>query len=268
MRFDEVLCYLLDMDGTIYLGDRLLPGADEFIQLISERGLQYFLLTNNSSRSRNDYAAKLRSMGLEVSAERILTSGEATASLLASREDVVRTYLVGTPSLEREFLDHGLELTDENPDTVVLGFDTTLTYDKLARLCSLVREGAPYIATHPDLNCPTVDGPIPDIGAVIAFVGASTGRAPDEIIGKPFRPMLEVILSRTGLSPSQICMVGDRLYTDIAMGQHGVRTALVLSGETRPGDLAESPYKPDLVVSGIGELAQMIEDAGGRLSQG
>ena len=199
-------------------------------------------------------------MGLEVSADRILTSGEATASTLASRDGGARIYLVGTPSLQREFLDHGFDLSDEDPDTVVLGFDTTLTYDKLSRLCSLVRRGTPYIATHPDLNCPTAEGPIPDIGATIAFVEASTGRSPDEIIGKPFQPMLAVILSRTGLSPSQICMVGDRLYTDIAMGLHGLRTALVLCGETRPEDLAESPYKPDLVVSGIGELAQIIKD--------
>ncbi len=99
-------------------------------------------------------------------------------------------------------------------------------------------------------------------GPSVAFVEASTGRAPDEIIGKPFQPMVEVILARTGLSPSQICMVGDRLYTDIAMGQHGLRTVLVLSGETQPGDLTGSQYKPDLVVSGIGELLQLIKDQG------
>ncbi len=260
MRLDKILCFLLDMDGTITLGDQLLPGAEDFIQLLSRREIQYFFLTNNSSRSRNDYTAKLRILGLEVPAERILTSGEAAASRLASRDKSARIYLVGTPSLQREFLDYGFELSDENPDIVVLGFDTTLTYDKLSRLCSLVREGTPYIATHPDINCPTAEGPIPDIGATIAFVEASTGRAPDEIIGKPFQPMMEVILARTGLAPSQICMVGDRLYTDIAMGQHGLRTVLVLSGETQPGDLVESPYKPDLVIKGIGELAQLIKD--------
>jgi len=250
------------MDGTIYLCDHLLPGAHEFIQLLSSRDIQYFFLTNNSSRSRVDYVEKLKELGLEVSAERILTSGEAAASTLASRGESSRIYLVGTPSLQREFIDHGFELSDEDPDTVVLGFDTTLTYEKLSRLCSLVRKGTPYIATHPDLNCPTANGPIPDIGATIAFVEASTGRAPDEIIGKPFQPMLAVILVRTGLSPAQICMVGDRLYTDVAMGQHGLRTVLVLSGETQRGDLAGSPHKPDLVVSGIGELAQLIKDQG------
>ena len=262
MQFEGIHCYLLDMDGTIYLGDQLLPGTREFFQLISERKIQYFLLTNNSSQSRSDYTTKLRNMGLKVSAERILTSGEATACLLAGSNEGARIYLVGTPSLHVEFIDYGFELADDDPDCVVLGFDTTLTYEKLSRLCSLVREGTHYIATHPDLNCPTAEGPIPDIGATIAFVEASTGRKPDEIIGKPFQPMLEVILSRTGLSPSQICMVGDRLYTDIAMGQHGLRTVLVLSGETQLGDLAESPYQPDLVVSGIGELAQLIKDQG------
>ena len=262
MRLGEILCYLLDMDGTIYLGDQLLPGAHEFIQLLSKRDIQYLLLTNNSSRSRVDYVEKLKKLGLDIRMENIVTSGEATASLLAGRGVATRIYLVGTPSLEQEFLDHGFELTDENPDSVVLGFDTTLTYDKLARLCSLVRNGTPYIATHPDLNCPTADGPIPDIGATIAFVETSTGRSPDEIIGKPYKPLADVIMAKTGLPAKQICMVGDRLYTDIAMGRHGFQTVLVLSGETQPGDLAESPYKPDLVVSGIGELTQMIKDQG------
>ncbi len=100
----------------------------------------------------------------------------------------------------------------------MLGFDTTLTYDKLARLCALIRKGTPFIATHPDLNCPTADGPIPDIGATIAFVEASTRRSPDEIIGKPYKPLADAIMTKTGLSAYQICMVGDRLYTDIAMG--------------------------------------------------
>ncbi|MEE9513797.1 MAG: HAD family hydrolase, partial [Anaerolineales bacterium] len=162
MRFDEILCYLLDMDGTIYLGDHLLPGAHEFIQLLSKRGIQYLFLTNNSSRSRVDYVEKAKKLGLDIRMENIVTSGEATASLLAERGIAARIYLVGTPSLEQEFLDHGFELTDEDPDSVVLGFDTTLTYDKLALLCSLIRNGTPYIATHPDLNCPTADGPIPD----------------------------------------------------------------------------------------------------------
>ena len=144
----------------------------------------------------------------------------------------------------------------------MLGFDTTLTYDKLTRLCSLVRKGIPFIATHPDLNCPTADGPIPDIGATIAFVKAATGRSPDEIIGKPYKPLADVIMAKTGLPAKQICMVGDRLYTDIAMGRHGFKTVLVLSGETQSGDLAESPSKPYLVVSGIGELAQIIKDQG------
>ena len=183
MQFEGIHCYLLDMDGTIYLGDQLLPGTREFFQLISERKIQYFLLTNNSSQSRSDYTTKLRNMGLKVSAERILTSGEATACLLAGSNEGARIYLVGTPSLHVEFIDYGFELADDDPDCVVLGFDTTLTYEKLSRLCSLVREGTHYIATHPDLNCPTAEGPIPDIGATIAFVEASTGRKPDEIIG-------------------------------------------------------------------------------------
>ncbi|NIS81268.1 MAG: HAD hydrolase-like protein, partial [Anaerolineales bacterium] len=134
----------------------------------------------------------------------------------------------------------------------------SLTYAKMWRLCDLVREGKTYIATHPDKNCPTEGGFMPDIGAMIAFVEASTGRLPDAIVGKPHRLILDGLVAKTGLPLEQLCMVGDRLYTDIALGEHGILTVLLLSGETHEKDLEDSPHKPDLVMRDLAELTDTL----------
>ncbi len=247
-------CFLFDMDGTIYLGSRLLPGAADFIAYLDQIDFPYYFLTNNSSRSRADYVTKLEKMGLPTPPEKIFSSGEATAIYLSRQQEGAKIFLVGTPSLESEFVRFGFELTDEGPDFVVLGFDTTLTYEKLVKLCDFVREGLPYIATHPDINCPVEGGFIPDIGAMMALVESSTGRAADVIVGKPHPPIVEAIVEKTGFSADEIIMVGDRLYTDIALGSAGLGTVLVLSGEAKIEDLASSPHQPDLIVENVGSL--------------
>ncbi len=249
------------MDGTIYLGGRLLPGAAELVATLNEKSFPYYFLTNNSSRSRRDYAEKLASLGLPVGAERIFTSGEATAIYLQKQKPGARLYLVGTPSLEEEFLRFGFELTENEPDFAVLGFDTTLTYQKLSKLCQHVGRGCPYIATHPDINCPTEDGFMPDIGAMIAFVAASTGREPDVIVGKPYAPIVAAIVEKTGFHPEEIVMVGDRLYTDIALGQAGLGTVLTLTGEAKLADLPSAPHQPDLIVQDMAELLELVRAA-------
>ena len=255
----QVKCFLMDMDGTIFLGDHLLPGAQEWLSLLENRGVPYYFLTNNSSRSRVEYAEKLNRLGLTVSEDHIFTSGEATAIYLRKSSPDARLYVVGTASLHQEFTRWGFTLVEDDPDAAVLGFDTTLTYEKLWKLCDLVSAGVPYIATHPDLNCPTEDGFKPDIGAMIAFVAASTGRQPDAIIGKPNAPIVEALAAKTGFPIQTHCMVGDRLYTDIALGQWGVPTVLVLSGETKKKDLAGSVYKPDLVVKDVAALITIYQ---------
>ena len=252
----KVQCFLFDMDGTIYLGDKLLPGARDFLKGLDERGMPYYFLTNNSSRSRSDYVKKLEKLGLKTPPEKIFSSGEATAIYLKKKGSGTRIFLVGTPSLEQEFNDHGFQLVQENPDYAVLGFDTTLTYEKLRKLCAFAVEGIPYIATHPDITCPTEDGFIPDIGAMIALVETSTGRKPDVIIGKPNPPIIEAIVEKTGFRVDQLAMVGDRLYTDIAMGKTGITTILVLTGETKESDIASAPHKPDIVVRNMIELRE------------
>jgi len=253
-RLLEAECFLFDLDGTVYLGDQLLPGALELTRYLEEIGLDYYFLTNNSSRSRSDYVEKLAGLGLEVPLERIFSSGMATAIYLKKRSPGARIYLVGTPSLEEEFRGYGFQLVEDDPDYAVLGFDTTLTYDKIWKLCDYVREGRPYIATHPDINCPTPDGFMPDIGAMMALVEASTGREPDVIVGKPYPPMVEAVVENTGVDPEHQVMVGDRLYTDIALGAAGITTALVLSGESRAEDLAEAPHQPDYVFDHLADL--------------
>jgi 4-nitrophenyl phosphatase len=250
----SIRCFLLDMDGTFYLGDHLLPGALEFIRLLEHQGIGYLFLTNNSSKSRREYVTKLRRFGLDLPEEKIFTSGEATTIYLHARCPQARVYLVGTPALEAEFKDHGFTLTDEKPDYAVLGFDTTLTYAKLWKLCDFLSSGVPYIATHPDINCPTESGYMPDIGAMIEMIATSTGRRPDVIIGKPNPPIVTALAEKLAIPVQQLCMVGDRLYTDIALGRTGCTTVLVLSGETRRDDLSASPFKPDYIMADLAEL--------------
>jgi 4-nitrophenyl phosphatase len=254
----SIQCLIFDMDGTIYLGSRLLPGAANSIHHLNEISFPYFFLTNNSSRSKEDYARKLTEMGLPTPEEKIITSGEATAIYLSKQNPGTKIFLVGTPSLEDEFRQNGFQLTEEDPAFVVLGFDTTLTYQKLVKLCNFVRDGIPYIATHPDINCPTEDGFIPDIGSIMALVKASTGRDPDVIVGKPYQPIVDAIAEKTGFSPTEMMIVGDRLYTDIALGKAGMRTALVLTGETHLEDLPSTPHQPDLILSDMFELFQLF----------
>ena len=259
----DIRLFLLDMDGTVYLGGRMFPGTFAFMDRISRIHAEYLFLTNNSSSSRSLYAQKLGRLGLPTPEDRIFTSGEATALYLSRQKPGARIFLAGTPSLEEEFRQAGFQLAGPEregplPDFAVLGFDTTLTYQKLWRLCDLVRAGVPYIATHPDFNCPVEDGYMPDIGAMIAFVEASTGRRP-LVVGKPNRPIVEAVAARTGIPLRQTAMVGDRLYTDIAMGVNsGITSILVLSGETSREDLERSDIRPDYVFEDIGALARAL----------
>ncbi|MGI5959463.1 MAG: HAD-IIA family hydrolase [Massiliimalia sp.] len=259
-KLDRIRLFLLDMDGTFYLGKTLLPGSKDFVeQLKQDTARQFVFLTNNSSKSRENYLTKLKNMGFTFSPERVMTSGEATAIYLNHHYKNPRVYLVGTPSLEEEFSSSGILLTEDHPDCAVLGFDTTLTYEKLWKLCDLVRAGVPYLATHPDFNCPIENGYMPDIGGMIACVKACTGREPDVVIGKPNRYIIESVSEKFQIPLEEIAMVGDRLYTDIAVGEKaGITSILVLTGETKREDLDDSPIQPDYIFENLGELANVI----------
>ena len=258
-RLAQARCFLLDMDGTFFLGDRLIEGALDFIQVLRQQNKGFLFVTNNSSKDRQQYADKITRLGLPIAASQVLTSGEAAARCLAIDHPGARLFVVGTPSLEGELRRAGFVLDDQAPQVAVVGFDTTLTYAKLWKLCDLVRAGLPYVATHPDVNCPTTGGFMPDIGAVIAFVKASTGREPDLVVGKPSRRMAEAAAQKLAVPLAALAMIGDRLYTDIALGQAAaIPSVLVLSGETRPADVTASPYQPDYTFEHLGAVGAWL----------
>ena len=260
-RLRKVRCFLLDMDGTFYLGDQLLPGAKDFLHYCESNGVNYLFLTNNSSKNAGDYVKKLHHLGVDVIREKIFTSGEGTCIYLKKEYSGKRIFLAGTPALAEEFQLQGICLTQDDPEVVVLGFDTTLTYARLWKVCDLVRAGLPFIATHPDFNCPTGQGYMPDIGAMIAFVAAATGRQPDVVVGKPNYPMIDAILEKVAIPLEKIAMVGDRLYTDVAMGKTGIMTILVLSGETSSEEAQKSEFQADLIVKNLADLLQKIKQS-------
>ncbi len=254
--------FLVDMDGTFYLSDHLLPGATAFLDYTRGAGIPVLFLSNNSSRNQMAYVRKIAAMGLAIPPEQFLVSGEATAQYLQTIAPGCTVAVFGTPDLEQTFRACDFTLDMNRPAYVVLGFDTTIDYAKLTRLCDLVRQGLPYIATHPDFNCPVSTGFIPDIGAIMAFVEASTGRRADVVVGKPNRHILDMAAARLGLPIESLCMVGDRLYTDIAMGQAApIHTALVLSGETKAADLPASPYRPDYVFDDLAALTASLKQS-------
>ena len=259
MNIQDVRCFLLDMDGTFYLGENLIPGALDFIRRVEETGRDFLFLTNNSSHNADFYVQRLARMGLNVGREKVLTSGEATAAVLKETYPGKRAFVLGNEFLLEEMREAGVTVDQADPDIVVVGYDTTLDYKKMTAVCDFVRAGLPYISTHPDFNCPTETGFAPDIGAIMAFIEASTGRRADLVVGKPHTGIVQAALRRTGLAVGQLAMVGDRLYTDIETGlKSGMLSILVMSGETTPEMLAAYPHKPDLVFDRLAEMIPLL----------
>lgn len=253
----KVRCFLLDMDGTFYLGDKLLPGSLDFLDKLRDTNRSALFVTNNSSKSARVYEEKLKRMGVREPFLNVLTSGQAAGHYALEHFPGQKAFVLGNEMLREELSGMGLSLEDEHPEYVILGYDTTLTYAKMTRVCDFLRAGLPYIATHPDKNCPTETGFAPDIGAIIAFIQVSTQREPDVILGKPYGGIVRDALARTGMAPGELAMVGDRLYTDIATGLNfGLTSLLVLTGETLRDDLQNSDIQPDFVVD---RLASLIE---------
>ena len=243
----NIRCFLLDMDGTFYLGNNIIEGSLSFIDKVKETGRDFLFLTNNSSHNAQFYVKRLAGMGLSVTRDKILTSGEATARILKRDYPGKRAFVLGNEFLVADMEEAGIVLDNENPEIVVIGYDTTLDYKKMTAVCDFVRVGLPYIATHPDFNCPTETGFAPDIGAIMAFIEASANRRPELIVGKPYSGIVEAALERTGYQLSEMAMVGDRLYTDIATGnKNGMVSILVMSGETTQKMLDESEIRPTL----------------------
>jgi len=250
--------FVLDMDGTFYLGNKLIDGSLDFIRKVEATGRQFLFFTNNSSKTSDFYIGKLASMGLDIRKDQIITSGDVTINYLKKFYSGKKIYLMATEIVEKDFSERGIILSKDDADAVVVAFDTSLTYEKLNIACRLIRNGRDFIATHPDFNCPTEDGFIPDCGAMCAFITASTGKKP-KYLGKPYKETVDCILDHTGLTLDEIVFVGDRLYTDIATAYyHGATGLLVLSGETKPEDVEKSDVKPDLIFESLKEVAAVL----------
>lgn len=248
--------FIFDMDGTIYLGERVLKGSVEKINALKHQGAEIYFLTNNSSKNGEIYREKLIKMGFSQGLNHIMTSGEASGHYILKHYPQAKVYVLGTEMLKKELEDRGICLWPyEDADVVLLGFDTTLTYEKIWQACNMIVAGKIFLATHPDVHCPLPQGRwMPDTGAMIALFEKATGVSPI-VIGKPHSPMWEAFVRRYGLKPEETVMVGDRLYTDIAFGiQNKLHTILVLTGETDENMYRLSNVKADTVLSGIWDI--------------
>ncbi len=256
------------MDGTIYKGSTLFEFTRPFLASLQEMGVGYTFLTNNPSKSVKDYLKKLASLGIEAGPDQLYTSTQATIEFLQEQHPTAkRIFALGTKSMLEEFEKHGYQICDDDPkdepEVVVVGFDMELTYARLCRAAWWVQQDKPYVATNPDRVCPT-DEPnvLVDCASICACITSATGRQPDAVMGKPDPGMLRGILARHGLQPSELAMVGDRLYTDVAMAHKaGAFGVLVLTGEATMEDVKKSSEKPDLIVPSIKELAEELRKA-------
>lgn len=254
--------FLFDMDGTLYLGNRLYDFTVQLLHKIRASGRKYLFMTNNSSKSVDDYIKKLEHMGISATREDFITSSQATAYYLKKHHPGEKLYVCGTRSLIGELEMEGFTVTCdlEQVDCVVMGFDTELTFRKLEDVSKLLltRKDIPYIATNPDLVCPTEYGSVPDCGSVCQMLYNATGRRP-VVIGKPSPLMPELAMERTGFSKTETAVVGDRIYTDVKSGLNaGITGILVMSGETTPEILAASEDKPHLVLQDCSEILNAL----------
>lgn len=257
--------YILDLDGTVYRGERLIPGADRAIAQLRRRGRRVVFLSNKPLYSRRDYAEKLTRLGIPASEEDVVNSSFVLARHLAQEAPGAKVFAIGEEPLLTELTRAGLVLTEdpEKIEYVIAAFDRTFTYRKLNIAFQALRKGARFYATNPDRTCPVEDGEIPDAAAVIAALEATTGRKVELVLGKPSEYMIRAALEVLGVEAGECAMVGDRLETDIRMAkEHGLTAILVLTGVTRPEVLWKSSVQPDYVLESIAELPKLDEEIG------
>ena len=262
----RIQLYLFDMDGTLYLGERLYDFTLELLDTIKNTGRRYLFMTNNSSKSVEDYIKKLAKLGISATREDFITSSQATAYYLKQNYPKHRLYVCGTNSLKKELEREGFTVTENlaEVDCIVMGFDTELTFKKLEDVSRLLltREDIPYIATNPDYVCPTEFGSVPDCGSVCDMIFNATGKRP-VVIGKPSPLMPQLAMAQHGYAKEETAVVGDRIYTDVKSGlQAGITGILVLSGETTPEILAQSEDKPHLVLQDASAIITALKNSG------
>lgn len=253
--------FLLDMDGTIYLDERLFDGTCELLDYIRKIGGIYIFLTNNSSRGTESYIAKMQRLGIDAKPEDFVTSADAAVWYIHENfTPDVRFYLCGTRSLKEMLIRAGIQMseTPEESDALLLGYDTELTYQKLCDSVILINRGVPYLATHPDLVCPVSYGYAPDCGSVINMLETCTGKRP-VVIGKPQPQMVYLAMEKTGYAPAETIVIGDRLYTDIACGVNaGIDSIFVLSGEGMSEDIQKYRIEPSYMLKNVRELVNHL----------
>jgi HAD superfamily hydrolase (TIGR01450 family) len=254
----------LDLDGTIYRGGSLFPESLPFLALLEELGIEYSFLTNNSSRGVRDYVHHLSEMGVKAGAERVLISTQAAVRHFRKNlPSIKKLFVVGTAGMMEDLSDAGFICDSETPEAVVVGFDPELSYSRLCEGAWWIKSGLPFIATHPDRVCPTDARTIlVDCGSICAALKEATGREPDAVTGKPEACMLETVFDAHSLAPSQLAMVGDRLYTDMAMAHRvGAISVLVLTGETTASEAAAARPRPEIIAKNLAEFGVLIRAA-------
>lgn len=254
-KLGSIKAFVIDMDGVLYIGQRRLPGARRFLAYLEEQDIPFILATNNSTLTPTQYVAKLRAMGIEVTEDLILTSGQATASYLSRVAPARATvYVIGEAGLISPLKEQGFHLAEEEVDYVVVGLDRRLTFEKLEIATLAIRAGAAFIGTNPDTTLPTEQGLVPGTGAILAALEVASGASP-LIIGKPKPILLRLAMEKMAVASERTAIIGDRLETDIRGGREaGVITILVLTGITHRDELAASPHQPDFVFDSIADF--------------
>lgn len=254
--------FIFDLDGTVYLGDTLLPGAQETIQIIRDSNKDMVFVSNKPLERRSVYARKLTRLGIPVSKEQIVNSPLVTAWYLVENDPNSRVYVVGEEPLIEELKSHGIRITSESSgiDYVIASFDRGFHYDKLNTAFQAIKNGARFIATNPDRTCPVEDGEVPDAAGMIGAIEGVTGKKVELVTGKPSKLMVKAALDRLELPPGDCLLIGDRLETDIKMGNdHGIPTALVLTGVTNRSDLAGSSIEPTYILEDLSQLPEKLD---------
>ncbi|WP_446898984.1 HAD-IIA family hydrolase [Clostridium sp. LBM24168] len=254
----ELKCFILDLDGTVYLGNRILDGSLKFLEELRKDKIEFKFFTNNSSKNSKFYVNKIRKMGFDVTEDMILTSNQVIIDYIKKNMFGRKIFLLGNKYLKDDFIEAGIDLVTYNADIVAVGFDTSMEYENVSKACDFVRNGADFLGVNPDFNCPVEHGFIPDCGSICSMITASTGVKP-EFFGKPSYHTLKYILDNTRFDEDEIAFVGDRLYTDIAIGRgNNSVTILVLSGEAKLDDIAKSDIQPTLIFNSLGDVGKIL----------
>ncbi len=244
----------LDLDGTVYLGDKLIDGAARFLAYMRQRHIAHYFLSNNSSRSKKDYMTKLSDLGIQTGIDQIILSTDGVIEFLTEFR-INKVYVVGTKSMKSMFQEAGINPESSQPEYVILGYDTELTYDKMREAALFLQNKIELIATHCDLVCPTPEGPVPDVGSMLTLFEKATGIKPFRIFGKPNPEMIAHVLKRHKVKPQDAVMIGDRIYTDMELANRtGCDFILVLSGETQPSEAKELDRRPALIVNTLEDI--------------